>query len=72
MRRLDSAALFAALDQRRSARGLTWAEVAAETGVSVATIKRTGRGGRMEADGMLALVSWLGLPVETFVRETSS
>jgi transcriptional regulator with XRE-family HTH domain len=72
MRRLDSAALYGALDQQRSARGLTWAALAEETGVSLATIKRTERGGRMEVDGMLALVSWLGVPVETFVRETTS
>ncbi len=68
MRRLDSSALFAALDQQRVARGLAWSDVARETGVSVATIKRTERGGRMEVDGMLALVGWLGVAVETFVR----
>jgi transcriptional regulator with XRE-family HTH domain len=72
MRRLDSAALYAALDQRRAARGLTWADLAVETGVSVATIKRTERGGRMEVDGMLALVDWLGVPVDTFVRNRTS
>jgi len=69
MRRLDSAALFAALDQRRSACGLTWAALARDTGVSVATIKRLERRGRMEVDGLLALVGWLGVPVETFVRD---
>jgi transcriptional regulator with XRE-family HTH domain len=67
MRRLDSSALFTALDQQRVARGLAWSDVARETGVSVATIKRTERGGRMEVDGMLALVGWLGVAVETFV-----
>jgi transcriptional regulator with XRE-family HTH domain len=69
MRRLDSAALFAAIDQRRSAAGLTWTALAHDTGVSVATIRRLERGGRMEADGLLALVGWLGVPVETFVRD---
>jgi len=70
MRRLDSTALFAALDHRRHSRGLTWAAVARDTGVSVATITRLKQGGRMEVDGLLALVSWLDVPVETFVRET--
>jgi transcriptional regulator with XRE-family HTH domain len=69
MRRLDSAALFAAIDRQRTARGLTWSELARETGVSLATIRRTEHGGRMEVDGLLALVGWLGVPVETFVRD---
>jgi transcriptional regulator with XRE-family HTH domain len=69
--RFDAAALYAALDRRRIARGLTWPQVAAETGVSAATIKRTKEGGRMEVDGMLALVDWLGVTVETFVRRLS-
>jgi len=72
VRRLDSAALFAAIDQRRDALGLTWPALARDTGVSVATIKRLQRGGRMEVDGLLALVGWLGVSVETFVREVES
>jgi transcriptional regulator with XRE-family HTH domain len=70
MRRFDAPALFAALDQQRTARGLTWDQVAREIGVSAATIKRTQHVGRMEVDGMLAMVSWLGVPVETFVRDS--
>jgi transcriptional regulator with XRE-family HTH domain len=69
MRRLDSRSLFAALDQQRTVRGLTWNALARETGVSVTTIKRIERGQRMEVDGLLALVGWLGVPVETFVRD---
>jgi len=70
MRRFDAAALFAALDQRRRERQLTWTHVAVETGVSIATMKRTKGGGRMEVDGMLVLVGCLGVPIETFVRES--
>ena len=70
MRRFDPAALFAALDQQRIARGLSWDQLAREIGVSAATMKRTQQGGRMEVDGMLAMVGWLGVPVETFVRDT--
>jgi transcriptional regulator with XRE-family HTH domain len=69
--RFDSAALYEALDRQRTARGLTWGEVATEIGVSPTTISRTRAGGRMEVDGMLAMVRWLSVPVETFVRETS-
>jgi transcriptional regulator with XRE-family HTH domain len=70
MIRFDSKALYAALDAKRSARGMTWTQVAAATGVSAATITRTRAGGRLEVDGMLAMVRWLGVPVETFVRES--
>jgi transcriptional regulator with XRE-family HTH domain len=70
MRRFDAPALFEALDRQRALRGLTWDQVGREIGVSSATIKRTQRGGRMEVDGMLTMVAWLGVPVETFVRDS--
>ncbi len=61
MKRFDSKALYAALDAQREARHLSWREAAREIGVSVSTIARTRRGGRMEVDGMLAMVAWLGV-----------
>ena len=70
MRRFDAAALYADLDAERVRRGLSWADIAREIHVSVSTIKRTQLGGRMEVDGMLAMVGWLGEPVERYVRET--
>ena len=68
MRRFDAKALYAALDHQRIARGLSWQQVGADIGVSASTITRTRDGGRLEVDGMLAMVGWLGVPVETFVR----
>jgi len=70
MVRFDAKALYSGLDARRDERGLTWKEVAAEIGVAETTIRRTKDGGRMEVDGMLAMVHWLGVPVETFVRRS--
>jgi transcriptional regulator with XRE-family HTH domain len=70
MVRFDAKALYAALDDQREARRLTWTQVGAEIGISAATITRTRSGGRLEVDGMLAMVRWLGVPVETFVRES--
>ncbi|HKE58375.1 MAG TPA: hypothetical protein VKB46_16805 [Pyrinomonadaceae bacterium] len=67
MKRFDSKALYQALDEQRRNRNLTWDQVANEIGVSKATISRTKGGGRMEVDGMLAMVAWLGIPVERFV-----
>ncbi len=71
MRRFDSKALYQALDEQRRSRDLTWDQVATEIGVSKATITRTKSGGRMEVDGMLAMVAWLGVPVERFVVDKS-
>lgn len=71
MLRFDSRALFQAVDEKRRAQGMTWEQLSSEIGVSAATIKRTRDGGRMEVDGMLAIVRWLGTTVETFVRESN-
>jgi hypothetical protein len=45
MVRFDVKALHEALDKRRSSRGMTWAKVAAEMGVSATTVTRTRIGG---------------------------
>ena len=66
--RFDAQALYAALDAQRRARGVSWQQVALEVGVSASTLTRTKRGGRMEVDGMLAMVRWLGRTVESFTR----
>lgn len=65
--RFDTAALFDALDAERRSRGLSWRQVAAEIGVSESTLTRTKSGGRLEVDGMLNMVAWLGRPVESFI-----
>lgn len=70
MKRFNSKALYEALNEQRLARNLTWREVADQIGVSVTTINRTKSGGRMEVDGMLAMVEWLRVPVDTFVRDS--
>ncbi|MFT4228020.1 helix-turn-helix domain-containing protein [Micropruina sp.] len=68
MRRLDPPALFAALDAERVRRGLSWRQVAEQTGVAESTLRRTRGHGRFEADGVLAMTQWLGRPVEEFTR----
>lgn len=64
--RFNSEALYDALDQQRRSRGMSWTQVAKEIGVSASTITRTKLGGRMEVDGMLAMVRWLGRTAESF------
>ena len=68
MKRFDVKALYAALDRKRQEQGLTWQQLAKVVGVSPSTLTRTRDGGRLEVDGMLAMVAWLGRPVEDFVR----
>ena len=68
MNRFDSKSLHAALDAERLRRNLSWQELSREIGVSASTMKRLSDGGRLEVDGMLAMVGWLGRTVESFVR----
>jgi len=68
--RFDAKALYEALDAQRGSRGMSWRQVASEIGVSVSTLTHTRQGGRMEVDGMLAMVRWLDRTVESFTRQT--
>jgi hypothetical protein len=63
----DTVALFEALDRRREELGLTWTQVGAQVGVAPSTLTRTRQGLRMEADGMRAMVRWLGRAPEDFI-----
>ena len=65
--RIDIAALHAALDAARVARGLTWRQTARAVGVSPSTLCRIGQGHRPDVDGFAALVQWLGVPAEAFM-----
>src|SRR5262245_9292628 len=71
MKLFDSRALYAALNERRLAQGLSWQELARLIGVSLSTLTRTRSGGRLEVDGMLAMVAWLERSAEEFVRDRS-
>ena len=63
----DLAALYAALDARRTALGLSWADVGAALGVSAGTLRGLGTRRRAEGDGVLRAVAWLGRSPESFV-----
>jgi hypothetical protein len=39
---------------------VSWSALGQEIGVAAATMQRLRQGGRMEVDGLLALVGWLG------------
>jgi transcriptional regulator with XRE-family HTH domain len=63
----DFEELYNALDSQRTSRGMSWQDVAVETGVAAATLMRTRQGGKMETDGILALVRWLGEKPERYI-----
>ncbi|MEQ9450801.1 MAG: hypothetical protein RJQ07_04370 [Pseudomonadales bacterium] len=71
MRRFDSKALYKALEHKRKEEGLSWSDISREIGVSASTITRTKHGGRMEVDGMIAMVDWLEEKVETFITDSA-
>lgn len=63
---VDVPRLYAALDQVREQRGLSWRQVAAQLGISPSTFSRMSEGMKPSADAFVALASWLGRPAETF------
>jgi transcriptional regulator with XRE-family HTH domain len=65
---LDVEALHAALDAQRQALGLSWREVARQTGISPSTLSRMAQGRRPDVDSFAACVQWLGIPAERFFR----
>ena len=65
---LDVAALYAALDQHRQTKKLSWRKAADEAGVSPSTLTRLGQGKRPDVDSFAALIRWLGLPPDRFLR----
>jgi hypothetical protein len=66
--RFDTIALHLALDRARSERGLTWDDVAGALGVSPGVIARFTKGGRTNADLMVAAADWAGEPVEALLQ----
>ena len=68
----DLRSLHADLDAERIRRGFSRQRLAVTIGVSASTIARTAVGGVMEADGVLAMVRWLGAPPERFVRPAAA
>ena len=63
----DLRTLLQAADEERQRQGLSWSSLSAHVGVSASTIRRFGVADDAEADGVLAIVRWLGVSPETFV-----
>jgi len=69
---LDVEALYVTLDSERQQRGLSWRQVAQEAGIGPSTLSRMAQGNRPDVDSFAALVHWLGLPAEQFMRHPES
>lgn len=65
--RIDTAALYSALDAERTAQGWSWRQLAKEVGVSPSLLSRLGNEQRPDADGFATLVRWLDMPAENFM-----
>ncbi len=66
--RLDVAAFYVTLDSERQQRKLSWRQLAHEAGVGPSTLSRMAQGNRPDVDSFVALVQWLGMPAEQFMR----
>ena len=63
----DVRGFHAALDAQRAAKGLTWKEVANQSGVSASTLTRMSQGRRPDVDGLALLLAWSGLDATQFL-----
>ncbi len=68
--KIDVRGLYAALDAERTARELSWRQLAKEIGVSPSLLSRLGNDLRPDADGFATLVRWLNMPAEQFMVDT--
>ena len=67
----DSGKFYAALDSERSSRGMSWKQVAEESGVSASTLTRMAQGKRPDVDGLADLLSWSGLKEDSFMLSST-
>ena len=70
MLRLDTRALYRAVDDLRCSRALPWQSLASELGVAVSQLTRLSKGGRVGVRLLLTVTAWLGRSAESFARVT--
>lgn len=68
----DLSAFYAAIDGQRVALGLSWKEVAEQSGVSASTLSRMAQGRRPDVDGLALLIAWSGLDPSSFLPSAKS
>ncbi|MCE9607616.1 MAG: helix-turn-helix domain-containing protein [Planctomycetia bacterium] len=63
----DAEGFFAALEDQRQSRDLTWKQVAEESEVSASTLTRMAQGRRPDVDSLAALLKWSGLSADEYI-----
>lgn len=66
----DGDAFYRSLELTVSVRGVTWKQVAAETGVSASTLTRMAQGRKPDAASLAALSAWAGINPSDYVEAT--
>jgi hypothetical protein len=66
-RPFDLRALFRAVNTERERQRLSWSRLAGHVGVSASTMRRFAEADDAEADGVLAVLAWLGTAPEDFI-----
>jgi transcriptional regulator with XRE-family HTH domain len=64
----DGDAFYRSLETTVLARGVTWKQVAAETGVSASTLTRMAQGRKPDAASLAALSAWAGINPSDYVE----
>jgi transcriptional regulator with XRE-family HTH domain len=67
---VDVEALYAAMDQKRQARKLSWRALATKLEITPSTFTRMAQGLKPDVDTFATLVRWLGMSQEEFLRPT--
>lgn len=63
----DAEGFFAALEDQRKSRDLTWKQIAKEAEVSASTLTRMAQGRRPDVDSLAALLKWSGLSADDYI-----
>jgi transcriptional regulator with XRE-family HTH domain len=66
---LNVAALYASLDAQRSARNLSWRNLAKDIGISPSTFSRMANGLRPDVDAFASMTQWLAMPADVFITD---
>ena len=61
---------YSALDSHRIAKGLSWKDVAKQSGVSQPTLSRLTKGHKPDVDGLALLLVWSGLDASDFIPQS--
>jgi len=67
---VDHAGFVEALDEARQERGMSWRQVASETELEPSTLQRIVAGSIPDLPRYAALIDWLSVPADAFIRRS--